>query len=64
MLRWSIWWWERKTAENENEGVIHREITENEPGTNWDVLKKVIEECPDGQDEDKKEKLQRIKMKV
>ena len=54
----------KKTAENENEGVIHRDITENEPETNWDVLKKVIEECPDGQDEDKKEKLQRIKMKV
>ena len=32
-----------KTAENKNEGVIHRDISENEKETNWDTLKKVIE---------------------
>ena len=29
-------------AENENEGVIHRDIIENEPETNQDTLKEAI----------------------
>ena len=36
-----------KTADNVNEGVINRDITENEKETNQDTLKKLIEECPD-----------------
>ena len=35
---------EKKKAENINEGVIHRYITEKEKETNWDNLEKVIEE--------------------
>ena len=53
-----------RTAENENEGVIHRDITKNETGTNWDTTKMVIEELPDDQDDDEKEKQHRIKTKV
>ena len=34
-----------KTAENINEGIIHKDITDNEK-TNWYIFKKVIEECP------------------
>ena len=29
----------------ENEDVIDREVTENEPETNWYTLKYVIDEC-------------------
>ena len=36
-----------KTAENKNDDVIHRYITENEKENNWDTLEKVTEECPD-----------------
>ena len=32
-----------------NEDLIHRDITENEPETNWDSLKNVIEELADNQ---------------
>ena len=35
------------TADNEDEGVIHKDITENEIETNWDALDKVIECCLD-----------------
>ena len=35
------------TPENEYEGVIHRDMTENEKETIRDTLDKVIEECPD-----------------
>ena len=38
-----------------NEYVIDRDVTENEPETNQDTLKKVIEEWPDNQDDEKKE---------
>ena len=34
------------TSENEYEGVIHRNITENKKGTIWYTLDKVVEECP------------------
>ena len=47
-----------------NEDVIHRYITENEPETNQYTLKKVIDECPDDQDDEQKEKQQIIKIKV
>ena len=40
----------------ENEYVIHRNVTENEPETNQDTLKKVIEECSYDQDDEDKEK--------
>ena len=40
----------------ENENVIHIDVTENEPETNWDTLKKVIEQLPDDQDDEQKEK--------
>ena len=36
-----------KNADSKNEGVIHRNITENENETNWYTLKKLIEEYPD-----------------
>ena len=32
-------------------------MTENEPETNQDTLKKVTEECPDYQDDEEKEKM-------
>ena len=32
----------KKKAENENEGVIHRDIIENEPENNQDTLKEAI----------------------
>ena len=32
-----------KTAENKNEGVTHRDITENEKENDWGNLKKVME---------------------
>ena len=35
------------TSENEDEGVIHRDITEYKKETNQDTLDKVIEESPD-----------------
>ena len=54
MPRWSKWYRESKTAENENKYVIHRDITENETETNRDSIKMVIEECSDYQDDDKK----------
>ena len=47
MPLWSRWWQERKTTENKNEGVTHRDITENKRETNQDTLKKVTEELPD-----------------
>ena len=40
---WSRLWRERKTAENKNEGVIQRDITENEKETNQDALRKFLE---------------------
>ena len=36
-----------KKMGNENEGVIHRDITENEIETNWDTLNRVTKEFPD-----------------
>ena len=38
----------------ENKDVIHRDITENELENIWDTLKKVIEEFPYDQDDEKK----------
>ena len=38
------------------EGIIHRDINENEPETNQDTLRKVIEESLDDQDDEEKEK--------
>ena len=35
------------TAENEDEGEIHRDIKQYEKENNWYSLDKVIEECPD-----------------
>ena len=35
------------TSQNEYEGVIHRDITENKKETILDTLEKVREECPD-----------------
>ena len=35
---------EVETRDIDNEDVIHRYITENEPENNWNNLKKVIEE--------------------
>ena len=35
------------TTQNEDEGVIHRDITEYEKDTNRDTLNKVTEECSD-----------------
>ena len=40
----------------ENEDAIEREVTENETETNQDSVKMVIEEWPDDQDDDGKEK--------
>ena len=37
----------KKTAENKNESVIHRDIIENEKETHRDTFDKVIEECLD-----------------
>ena len=48
----------------ENKDVIHRDITENEPETNRDTLKKLIEEFPDDQDDEDKEKQYIMKMKA
>ena len=39
MPRWSKWYRESKTDENENKYVIHRDITENETETNRDSKK-------------------------
>ena len=36
-----------KIAENEDESVIHRDMTENEHGTNWDTFDKSTQVCPD-----------------
>ena len=39
----------------ENKDVIHRDITENEPETNQDILKNLIEDFPDDQENEEKE---------
>ena len=44
--------------------MIHRDITENELENNQDTLKKVIEKCPNDQDDEEKEKMHRMKMKM
>ena len=36
----------KKMEDNKNEGVIHRDITDNEKETNRNILKNVIEEWP------------------
>ena len=46
MPRWSRWWQYRKIEDNNNEGVIHRYITDNKKETNWVIFIRVIEECP------------------
>ena len=55
---------EVETRDIDNEDVIHRYITENEPENNWNNLKKVIEEWPYYQDDEVKEKNHRMKIKV
>ena len=37
----------KKIVENKKEGIIHRDIKDNEIETNWNIFKKVIEERPD-----------------
>ena len=61
---WFRWWRGRKTTETENEGVIHRNITENETETNQDTLNKEKEECPDDLYDEEGETKLRLKMKV
>ena len=44
MCKYWRWWREIKISWNKNQGVIHRDITENENETNQVTLNKLIEE--------------------
>ena len=46
---------------NNNLDEIHRDISEHDIETNHDAMKTVIEECPDGHDDDKKKNI-RVKL--
>ena len=48
---------EVKTKDIDNEDVMHRDITENEPETNRNTSKKITEECPNDEDDETKEKI-------
>ena len=46
---------------NKNLDETHKDISENDIETNQDAMKMVIEECPDGHDDDKGKKVEREK---
>ena len=47
MCKWWRWRQETKNSREDNEGIIHRDIIENEKETNQDTVEKAIEEFPD-----------------